>query len=213
MSVLAHRIGKIREVLFKGHIRDLELLLQWFGFADQEVIPELHDVLDSATDCRMTVGRCSDVSLQVFTGAHTIADAQYLADDTLGETHAATLQARTLARLTTYADGYDIPVLVPRSEPDEFTAPVATVADHLTESERTRMGPRIVGDDFETLVSPVDDVATTRRHSRTGGKCSRHAPRRSEWNRRQRRRRRLADVGRLLSKWALQALVIRRANP
>lgn len=39
-------------------------------------------------------------------------DAQYRIDDTLGETHAKTLQARTLARLATYAEGYNIPVLV-----------------------------------------------------------------------------------------------------
>nr|WP_176705313.1 hypothetical protein [Halobacterium sp. GN101] len=86
-------------------------------------------------------------------------DAQYRADDTLGETHAKTLQARTLARLGTYTEGYDIPVLVTRNERNEFTEPVATVADHHLECEQTRMGPRVVGDDFETLVYPVDDGA------------------------------------------------------
>ncbi|MDS0284480.1 hypothetical protein [Haloarcula onubensis] len=84
-------------------------------------------------------------------------DAQYRADDTLGETHAETLQVRTLAKLTTYAEGYDIPVLVTRSKGDEFTTPVATVADHQLECEQTQMGPRISGDDFETLLYPVDD--------------------------------------------------------
>ena len=84
-------------------------------------------------------------------------DTQYRADDTLGNHHADTLQARTLARLATYADGYDIPVLVTRSERDEFTEPVATVADHHLECEQTRVGPRVVGEDFETLVYPVDD--------------------------------------------------------
>ena len=86
-------------------------------------------------------------------------DAQYRADDTLGENHAKTLQARTLARLATYAEGYDIPVLVTRNERNEFTEPVATVADHHLECEQTRMGPRVVGEDFETLVYPVDDGA------------------------------------------------------
>ncbi|WP_368276049.1 hypothetical protein [Halorussus litoreus] len=86
-------------------------------------------------------------------------DAQYRADDTLGETHAKTLQARTLARLATYAEGYDIPVLVTRNERNEFTEPVSTVADHHLECEQTRMGPRVVGEDFETLVYPVDDGA------------------------------------------------------
>ncbi|OYR84563.1 hypothetical protein DJ72_05420, partial [Halorubrum distributum] len=86
-------------------------------------------------------------------------DAQYRADDTLGETHAKTLQARTLARLAAYAEGYDIPVLVTRNERNEFTEPVATVADHHLECEQTRMGPRVVGEDFETLVYPIDDGA------------------------------------------------------
>ena len=86
-------------------------------------------------------------------------DVQYRADDTLGDHHADTLQSRTLARLATYADGYDIPVLVTRRTIDEFTGPVATVASHHLECEQTRMGPRIRGDDFETLVYPVDDGA------------------------------------------------------
>ena len=86
-------------------------------------------------------------------------DAQYRADDTLGEPHAETLQARTLARLSTYADSYDVPILVTRSKADLFTEPVETVANHHIECEQTRMGPRIVGDDFETLLYPVDDGA------------------------------------------------------
>ena len=86
-------------------------------------------------------------------------DAQYRADDTLGETQAKTLQARTLARLATYADGYDIPVLVTRNERNEFTEPITTVADHHLECEQTRMGPRVVGEDFETLIYPVNDGA------------------------------------------------------
>ena len=86
-------------------------------------------------------------------------DAQYRTDDTLNEGHAKTLQARTLARLATYADGYDVPVLATRSKRDTFAEPVKTAADHHLECEQTRMGPRIVGDDFETLIYPVDDGA------------------------------------------------------
>ncbi|SEO74473.1 hypothetical protein SAMN05216388_101811 [Halorientalis persicus] len=86
-------------------------------------------------------------------------DAQYRTDDTLGEVQSQTLQARTLARLATYADGYDIPVLVTRNERNEFTEPVATAASHHLKCEQTRMGPRFVGDEFETLVYPVDDGA------------------------------------------------------
>lgn len=86
-------------------------------------------------------------------------DAQYRSDDTLGEGHAETLQARTLARLATYADGYGVPVLLTRSSVDEFTAPVKRVADHHLECEQTKMGPRFVGEEFETLVYPTEDGA------------------------------------------------------
>nr|WP_089386034.1 hypothetical protein [Halorubrum vacuolatum] len=86
-------------------------------------------------------------------------DAQYRADETLGEIHAKTLQARTLARLRSYAAEYEIPVLLTRTDRADFTEPVATVADHYLECEQTRMGPRIIGDDFETLVYPVSDGA------------------------------------------------------
>jgi len=86
-------------------------------------------------------------------------DIQYRGDDTLKGADAATLLARTLARLATYADGYDVPVLVTRSTIDEFTAPVERIANHHLECEQTRLGPRFVGDEFETLVYPVDGGA------------------------------------------------------
>jgi hypothetical protein len=109
---------------------------------------------------RQSSGRDEDSS------AHTpslivapAVDAQYRGEDSLNETHAETLQARTLARLAAYADGYDVPVLVTRSTVDEFTKPVARAADNHLECEQTRMGPRFIGEDFETLVYPVDDGA------------------------------------------------------
>ncbi len=86
---------------------------------------------DTGSAGRRAPSRDEDTSPH--TPALTVApavDTQYRADDTLGETHAKTLQARTLAQLATYADGYDIPVLVTRNERNEFTEPVATVADH-----------------------------------------------------------------------------------
>lgn len=86
-------------------------------------------------------------------------DAQYRADDTLDPAHAATLQARALAQLSSYVDEHDVPVVVTRSASDEFTAPVAQIADHQLVCEQTQMGPRIVGNDFETLVYPVGDGA------------------------------------------------------
>jgi len=92
-----------------------------------------------------------------------------------------TLQTRTLARLATYADGYDIPVLVTRTKRNDFTASGVTAADHHLECEQTRMGPRVVGDGFETLVYPVDDGAyyqTTFRVLAAARSSARHAGRR-----------------------------------
>ncbi|SFC70117.1 hypothetical protein SAMN05444422_11558 [Halobiforma haloterrestris] len=86
-------------------------------------------------------------------------DVQYRASDSLTGERAETLQARTLARLGSYADGYDVPVLVTRSKRDEFSRPVETAADRRIECERTKLGPRFVGEDFETIVYPVDDGA------------------------------------------------------
>ncbi len=82
-------------------------------------------------------------------------DAQYRAEDSLSEKHAETLQARTLARLAAYAESYDAPVLITRSSVDEFTEPVARIADHNLECKQTKLGPRFVGDDFETLLYPT----------------------------------------------------------
>ena len=124
---------------------------------------------ESTTDCN----RRERHPAAATEGSHTpslivvpAVDVQYRTDDTLSQTDAATLHARTLARLATAADEYDIPVLVTRNEQNErnerndqndFTASVARAADHHFECKQTKMGPRIVGDDFETLVYPVDD--------------------------------------------------------
>ncbi|MDQ2055941.1 hypothetical protein [Halobellus sp. H-GB7] len=115
---------------------------------------------DTGTRDRQPVGR--DESSSPHTPSLIVApavDVQYRSDDTFRGKHAETLQTRTLAQLRTYADGYDIPVLVTRNERNEFTEPVATAADNHMECEQTRMGPRVVGDDFETLVYPVEDGA------------------------------------------------------
>jgi hypothetical protein len=84
-------------------------------------------------------------------------DVQYRTDDTLRGTQAQALQARTLAQLTSYAEEYRVPVLVTRSQADEFTTAIARAADNYLECKQTTMGPRFVGEEFETLVYPVDD--------------------------------------------------------
>jgi hypothetical protein len=79
-------------------------------------------------------------------------DTQCRTDDTLDQTDAEA----PYARLARYADEYDIPVLITRNERNEFTT---TAADYHLKCEQTRMGPRIIGEGFETLVYPVGDGA------------------------------------------------------
>lgn len=84
-------------------------------------------------------------------------DAPYRNEDALGEDHAETLLTRSLAELTAIADAYDVPVLLTRTGRCPQTTPIDRVAaQHLT-CESTRMGPRFVGEDFETLVYPIED--------------------------------------------------------
>ena len=84
-------------------------------------------------------------------------DAHYRDADALSTEQASTLQARVLARLSSLADGYDVPVLLTRTDADEFAAPIERAADQQIVCERTRMGPRFCGDEFETLVYPIGD--------------------------------------------------------
>ena len=84
-------------------------------------------------------------------------DAHYRGADALSTEQAGTLQARVLARLSSLADGYDVPVLFTRTAADEFAVPIERAADQQIVCERTRMGPRFRGDEFETLVYPVGD--------------------------------------------------------
>ena len=64
------------------------------------------------------------------------------------------LLLRTVARLASYAREHDLTVLVTRTAADRLGAPVAATADAVIEVERTRLGHRFVGADFETLVYP-----------------------------------------------------------
>lgn len=86
-------------------------------------------------------------------------DARYRDEDSLADRASKTLQARTLAQLSTYANEYEVPVLLTRTASDEFTNPIATAADQHIECEQTKMGPQFVGDNFETRVYPLDDGA------------------------------------------------------
>ena len=49
-----------------------------------------------------------------------------------------------------------IPILVTRETTAPLSAPLVEAADSILECELTRFGPRFVGDEFETLVYPVE---------------------------------------------------------
>ncbi len=83
-------------------------------------------------------------------------DARYRGADGLDGPTARSLLSRTLARLRACGAAYDAPVLVTRTGDDAFGAPVDRVADATVTCERTRMGPRFVGADVETLLYPSD---------------------------------------------------------
>jgi hypothetical protein len=158
------RIAPSQRLLDRIHVARGFTAYQHYGAVcdlPAAVNQSIQDTAPDGSPCRRQ-SRNADEDASPHTPSLIVApaiDAQYRDDETLGETHADTLQARTLARLATYADGYDIPVLVTRTERDDFTAPVAMAADYHLECEHTRMGPRVVGDDFETLLYPVEDGA------------------------------------------------------
>ena len=58
--------------------------------------------------------------------------------------------------LTTLARSHEIPILLTRETTAPLSAPLVKAADSVLDCELTRFGPRFVGDEFETLVYPVD---------------------------------------------------------
>ena len=106
----------------------------------------------SSTECTSHAQSPTSPSLIVVLAV----DARYRDEDSLARSDSETLQARTLANLSAYASAYEIPVLVTRTATDEFTESIAAAADQHIECEQTKMGPRFVGDNFETLVYPVE---------------------------------------------------------
>ncbi|RDI72658.1 P-loop NTPase family protein [Halopelagius longus] len=89
-------------------------------------------------------------------------DAFYRADD-LGSQEADQMLTAALRRVVRLAVDYDLPVLVTRTTDDAFSEPVADVSTTVLQCEQTAFGPRFSGDEFETLVYPVEDglVQTT----------------------------------------------------
>jgi len=87
-------------------------------------------------------------------------DAMYR--DDYGLDGAAMLR-NTVATLTTRCRETDTPLVVTCYRRDAFSEPLAQHIDETIRCEQTRLGPRFVGDDFETLVYPCGDgfVQTT----------------------------------------------------
>ncbi|WP_247728541.1 hypothetical protein [Halovivax limisalsi] len=84
-------------------------------------------------------------------------------DDSLRSAEATELLLRTLARLARLSRRHDCPVLVTRLVDDEVSEPVSELAAQTVRCESTPLGPRFVGEEFETLVYPQEDgwVQTT----------------------------------------------------
>lgn len=82
-------------------------------------------------------------------------DARYRADDVQGG-DGQTMLTRALAQLARVARDHEIPILYTRGQADQFADPVEAAATHTLEFCETPMGPRFVGDEFETLVYPLE---------------------------------------------------------
>jgi len=85
-------------------------------------------------------------------------DAPYR-DDTLGRGDAASMVRGIADRLARIAERASVPVLVTLKETDGLTEPLDALPTRDLVYEATDMGPRFVGDSFETLVYPVDNGA------------------------------------------------------
>lgn len=60
----------------------------------------------------------------------------------------------SIASVAGVSRDHDLPVLLTRYRSDEFSEPLENAAGEVIEYQSTRMGPRFVGEDFETLVYP-----------------------------------------------------------
>jgi len=89
-------------------------------------------------------------------------DAHYRGDDVQGADGQEML-VRALAPLARVAREHDLPVLCTRRRDDSFSAPVEAAAASTLTATETPMGPRFVGEEFETLVYPLENgwVQTT----------------------------------------------------
>lgn len=76
-------------------------------------------------------------------------------DDALRDGERTAMLVRAIAKLAGIARRHGCPVLLTRAREDDFSEPIASAAGRTIRCESTPMGPRFVGDGFETLVYPV----------------------------------------------------------
>lgn len=91
----------------------------------------------------------ADTALLVATGFD-----RFYRDHDRGAEDGQDAMLRSLARIAGAARDYDLPVLLTRCRSDEFSEPLETGAESVITYQETKMGPRFVGEDFETLVYP-----------------------------------------------------------
>jgi len=81
-------------------------------------------------------------------------DARYRDDVQGGD--GQQMLVRALAQLAAVARQHDLPILCTRQQADAFAAPVEAAAASTLAVRETPMGPRFVGEEFETLVYDLD---------------------------------------------------------
>jgi hypothetical protein len=89
-------------------------------------------------------------------------DAMYRDDDIQGVDAEELLRA-AVSTLTNRCRETETPVVLTCHQQDALSAPIARHVDETIRCEATQFGPRFVGDQFETLVYPLEDggVQTT----------------------------------------------------
>lgn len=89
-------------------------------------------------------------------------DAFYRTDD-VHQREARQMMSDGMAVVSEVATETGVPVLLTQQRSDKLSQPIADAADNVLACELTELGPRFRGDEFETLVYPIQDelVQTT----------------------------------------------------
>ncbi|MFD1568437.1 hypothetical protein [Halolamina litorea] len=82
-------------------------------------------------------------------------DSHYRSDDVHGSGGQEML-VRAIAQLAAVARRHEVPILCTRAKADAFSEPLEAAASSSLTVRETSMGPRFVGEEFETLVYELD---------------------------------------------------------